>query len=159
MMRNSSSTSTSGGDLLLCGIFCALSILAGALVVTFILVATSPIVSLFPPDSGASEIITGIAMLWGVVTGCVVAVFTIGPWRRLQRRTQVERFDEADAVPLEMIGRPVPRRRRVANDARARYAADAYAHEDEAYDDETDELVLEEEAEMPRRRAGERRYR
>jgi uncharacterized membrane protein YccC len=145
---------------MLCGIFGALSILAGALVVTFILVATSPIVALFPAASGASEIVTAVAMLWGVVTGCVVAVYTIGPWRRLHSRTQIERFDEAEAVPLEMIGRPLPRRRRrVANDAPARYAADAYAYEDEAYDDETGELVLEEEAEMPRRRATDRRYR
>jgi hypothetical protein len=152
-MRKSSSSSTSGGDLMLCGVFVALSILAGALVVTFILVVTSPIVSVFPADSGASEIVTGVAMLWGVVTGCVVAVSTIGPWRRLHSRAQVESFDEANAVPLELVGRPVPPRR-VANDDRARHAAaQRLAAPGYAFEDDDDALLLEDEAEMPRRRA------
>ena len=95
-------------------------------------------------------------MMWGVVTTCVVAVYTIGPWRRLHSRTQLERFEDAEAVPLELVGRPVPRRR-AANDARARYVAEqAYAEADDE-----DELLLEEEdeAEMPRRRASGQRYR
>lgn len=157
-MRKSSSSSTSGGDLLLCGVFAALSILAGMLVVTFILVVASPIVSMFPPDAGASEIVTGVAMLWGVVTGCVVAVYTIGPWRRLHSRAQIESLDDGNAVPLELIGRPVPRRR-VANDGRARHAAQRYAVPDEGFEDDDDALLLDDEAEMPRRRASGQRYR
>lgn len=147
-MRNSSST-TSFGDFALCALFCALAVVAGLLVVTLILLVTSPVVSMFPADSGASEIVTGVALLWGVVAGCTVAVFTIGPWRRLHGNAQLERFDDADAVPLELVGRPLPRRR-VANDARSRAAADAFAD---------DELLLDDEAEAPRRRAAAPRYR
>ncbi|HLI20882.1 MAG TPA: hypothetical protein VKV32_07180, partial [Stellaceae bacterium] len=136
-MRSSSSSSL--GDLAVCGIFAALSIVAGALVVTFILFAASPIVAMFPLDSGASEIVTCVAMMWGVVTCCVVAVYTIGPWRRIHSRAQIERFDATGAVPLEMIGRPVPRRR-VANDARLRHFDEDYA---DAYADAEEELLLE----------------
>ena len=149
-MRNSSSGSlVSGwGDVALCGLFLALSLLAGILVVTVLLVATSPVVSMFPPDSGAQEIVFGIAMMWGVVTGCVAVVFTIGPYRRMHIGTPVESFDAAESVPLEMIGRPIARRT-AANDRRPRAAAAAYAA-----DDADDALLLEEEAAAPRRRAG-----
>lgn len=151
-MRNSSST-TSFGDFAFCALFCALAVVTGLLVVALLLLATSPVVSMFPADSGASEIVTGVALLWGVVTGCVVAVCTIGPWRRLHSGAQLERFDDADAIPLELVGRPLPRRR-VANDSRARYAAvaaDAFADDDE--------LLLQDELEAPRRRAAASRYR
>jgi hypothetical protein len=154
-MRNSSSAS-SFGDIALCALFFSLSVVAGLLVVALLLIATSPVVSMFPADSGASEIVTGVALLWGVVIGCVVAVFTIGPWRRLHSRAQLEHFDDADAVPLELIGRPLPRRR-VANDARARYAAVAA----DGFEDDEDELLLEDEVEVeePRHRGAARRYR
>ena len=153
-MRSSSSASASGslvsgwGDVALCGLFLALSVLAGILVVTVLLVATSPVVSMFPVDSGAQEIVLGISLMWGVVTGCVAAVFTIGPYRRMHIGTQVESFDEAESVPLEMIGRPIARRP-AANDRRIRVAA--YAAEDA-----DDALLLVQEAAPPRRRAGPR---
>jgi hypothetical protein len=149
-MRSSSSSATGVGDLAICALFFLLSALAGVLVVTLLLVATSPVVSIFPPDSGASEIVLGVSLTWGVVTGCVVAVFTIGPWRRLRARAQIESIDDGDALPLELIGRPLPRRR-VANDFRPRAAAnDARGLEDE------DELLLEEAEELPRRYASRR---
>jgi hypothetical protein len=152
-MRKSSSSSTGLGDLMIFASFLALSVVAGAFVALLLMVAASPVVAIFPADSGAKEIVTTLALLWGVVAGCVVAVFTIGPWRRLQARARVERFDDSDALPLEMIGRPVGTRR-VANDAaandmhprrvvRTRFQADE--------DDRDDALMLEEEAEMPRR--------
>ena len=76
-MRSSPSASgplVSGcGDVALCGLFLALSLLAGIFVVTVLLVASSPLVSMFPPDSGAHEIVLGISLMWGVVTGCVAA--------------------------------------------------------------------------------------
>jgi hypothetical protein len=152
-MRNSSPSATSLGDIAVCGLFFALSLVAGIFVVTVLLVATSPVVSMFPPDSGAQEIVFGISLMWGVVTGCVVAVFTIGPYRRMHVGAQVESFTEAESVPLEMIGRPISRRP-AANDRRLHAAAPVYAADDE------DELLLEEEAaEMPRRRASGQRYR
>jgi hypothetical protein len=151
-MRNSSPSATSLGDLAVCGLFFALSLIAGIFVVTMLLVATSPVVSMFPPDSGAQEIVLGISLMWGVVTGCVVAVFTIGPYRRMHAGAQIESFSEAENVPLETIGQPIGRRR-AANDWRVRAAAPVYAADE-------DELLLEEEAaEMPRRRTGGRRYR
>jgi hypothetical protein len=107
---------------------------------------------MFPLDSGAQEIVLGISLMWGVVTGCVVAVFTIGPYRRMHAGAQIESFNEAENVPLEMIGRPIDRRP-AANDRRVRAAAPVYAADE-------DELLLEEEAaEMPRRRTGGRGYR
>jgi hypothetical protein len=152
-MRSSSSASgrvVSGwGGIALCALFLALSLLAGILAVTVLLVATSPVVAMFPPDSGAQEIVLGISMMWGVVIGCVVAVFTIGPYCRMHIGTQVESFDEAESVPLEMIGRPIARRR-AANDRRIRAAAAPYR------EDDVDELLLEEEAAPRRRRAGPR---
>jgi hypothetical protein len=154
-MRSSSSASghvVSGwGGIALCGLFLALSLLAGILAVTVLLVAASPVVAMFPPDSGAQEIVLGISMMWGVVIGCVVAVFTIGPYCRMHIGTQVESFDEAESVPLEMIGRPIARRR-AANDRRIRAAAVSYR------EDDVDELLLEEEA-APRRRHAGPRYR
>lgn len=156
-MRGTSSASrpvVSGwGDVALCGVFLGLSLLAGILVVTVLLVAVSPLVAMFPADSGAHEIVLGISLMWGVVTGCVVAVFTIGPYRRMHAGAQIESFDEAESVPLEMIGRPIGRRR-AANDRRApvrNHGATAYA--------EDDELLLDEEAELPLRRASHHRCR
>ncbi|HEV8015982.1 MAG TPA: hypothetical protein VGP48_10635 [Stellaceae bacterium] len=150
-MRKSSSSASGVGDLAICALFFLLALLAGVLVVTLLLVATAPVVSIFPPESGAKEIVLGISLLWGVVTGCVVAVFTIGPWRRLRARAQIESVDDADSLPLELIGRPLPRRR-VANDARRRAAAnDAHGVEDEE-----DALSLDEAEELPRRYAGRR---
>lgn len=145
-MRRSSSASGSG-DVALSGLFIALSLLTGILVVAVLLVATSPIVALFPPDSGAQEIMLAISLMWGIVAGCIVAVFTIGGSRRMHVGAQFESVDEAESVPLEMIGRPIARRR-AANDRRARISAHA--------EDDEDELLLEEEAELPRRRAGQR---
>jgi len=151
-MRSPSSSALSFGDVALCGLFLALSLLAGVFVVTVLLVATSPLVGMFPVDSGAHEIVLGISLMWGVVSGCVVAVFTIGPYRRMHAGAQIEAVDDGESMPLEMIGRPIARRR-AANDRRAHVAAARYA----AVDDE-DELLLEEEAEAPRRR-NVRRYR
>jgi hypothetical protein len=145
-----------------------LSILAGGFVTGILMVMGWPVVAVFPVDSGAKEIVTALSLLWGVIGGCVVAVLIIGPWRRLQAHARVEKFDDNDALPLEMIGRPIGARRRVANDVyetaandtrprranRARYPV-------EEYDDDLDdaELLLEEEAERPRRRPVGRRYR
>src|SRR6185437_8037804 len=98
-MRNSSPSVTGLGDLAVCGLFFALSLIAGIFVVTVVMVATSPVVSMFPPDSGAQEIVLGISLMWGVVTGCVVAVFTIGPYRRMHSGALIESFDEAESVP------------------------------------------------------------
>lgn len=152
-MRSSSSSALGIGDVAVCGLFLALSLIVGIFVVTVLLVATSPLVSLFPPDSGAHEIVLGISLMWGVVTGCVVAVFTIGPYRRMHSGPSIEAFDETESVPLEMIGRPIGQRvrRRAANDRRVRVAAPVYEDEDA--------LLLEEEAPMPQRRAGGQRYR
>ena len=168
-MRKSSSSSTGFGDLLVFGSFLGLSIIAGAFVAFLLMVAASPVVAIFPVDSGAKEIVTVLSLLWGVVSGCVVAVFTIGPWRRLQAHAPVERFDDNDALPLEMIGRPIGARRRVANDVDENAAAhDTRSHragharhQAEEYDDARDdaELLLEEEVEMPRRRPARQRYR
>jgi len=147
-MRKSSSA-TGLGDIALCGLFLAMALVAGILVVTVLLVATSPIVAVFPPDSGVNEIMLGVSLMWGVVTGCVVAVYTIGPYRRMHAGRQIESLDEAESVPLEMIGRPIGPamgRRRAANDRRVRATAAAYA------EDADDELLLEEEAALPRRR-------
>jgi hypothetical protein len=155
MMRNSSSSAMGIGDLAVCGLFLALSLIAGIFVVTVLLVATSPLVSLFPSDSGAYEIVLGISLMWGVVTGCVVAVFTIGPYRRMHTGTQIESFDETESVPLEMIGRPIGCGR-AANDRRVRPSA--HHHAARIYEGE-DELLLDEEAPMPQRRAGGQRYR
>jgi hypothetical protein len=151
MMRNSSSSAPRIGDLAVCGLFLALSLIAGIFVVTVLLVATSPLVALFPPDSGASEIVLGISLMWGVVIGCVVAVFTIGPYRRMHIGAPIESFDETESIPLEMIGRPIGRRR-AANDRRVRVA-------ERVYEDEDEMLLEEEEAPIPQRRAGGQRYR
>ena len=171
-MRKSSSSSTTFGDLMVFGSFLGLSILASVFVTGILMVMAWPVVVVFPVDSGAKEIVTVLSLLWGVVSGCVVAVFTIGPWRRLQAHARVETFDDNDALPLEMIGRPIGARRPVANDVyetaandtrprranRARRPVKEYAEE---YDDDLDdaELLLEDEAEMPRRRPVARRYR
>lgn len=156
-MRDTSSSTTSFADRALCALFFAVSVAAGLLVVALLLLVTSPIVSMFPADSGASEIVTGVALLWGVVTGCVVAVSTIGPWRRLHSRAPLERFDDAEAVPLELVGRPLARRR-VANDARARHVA-AAAYADDDFADDEDVLLLDDEIVAPRRRPAAPRYR
>ena len=150
-MRSPPSSALSFGDVALCGLFLALSLLAGVFVVTVLVVATSPLVGMFPVDSGAHEIVLGISLMWGVVSGCVVAVFSIGPYRRMHAGSQIEAVDDGESMPLEMIGRPIARRR-AANDRRARVAPARYAADDE------DELLLEEEAEAPRRR-NVRRYR
>ena len=81
------------------------------------MVITSPVVAWFPADSGAQEIVLGISLMWGVVAGCVVAVFSIGSYRRMHAGTQIEALNEAESVPLEMIGRPIARRS-AANDRR-----------------------------------------
>jgi hypothetical protein len=175
-MRKSSSSSTGLGDLMVFASFLGLAIIAGAFVALLLMVAASPVVAIFPVDSGAKEIVTALSLLWGVVTGCVVAVFTLGPWRRLRAHVPVERLDDSDAMPLEMIGRPIGARRRVANGGyenggenggyenaaaandrrprRARHVVDDY---EDDFDDA--ELLLEEEAEAPRRRVARQRYR
>ncbi|HVA15830.1 MAG TPA: hypothetical protein VNF99_21470 [Stellaceae bacterium] len=114
-MSTSSASATGIGDLAISALFLSFSLVAGILVAILLLVATSPLVAIFPPDSGASAIVLGIALLWGVVTGCVVAVFTLGSWRRLRARAQIEALDDAEAVPLELVGCKLPRRR-IAND-------------------------------------------
>jgi predicted membrane protein len=134
------------GDLAIGGLFFALSLIVGLFVVTALMVIASPVVAIFPADSGAQEIVLGISLMWGVVAGCVVAVFTIGSYRRMHARAQIEAIDATESMPLEMIGRPIARRG-AANDRRARAKAPAYIVEDDE-----DELLLEEE-EMPRRRA------
>jgi hypothetical protein len=109
-------------DVALRGLLVALSLLAGILVVTVLLVVTSPIIPLFPRDSGAQDIVLGISLMWGAVSGCVVAVFTTGPYRRMRIGARIESCDEAESVPLEMIGRPIARRG-VANERRMRIPA------------------------------------
>lgn len=148
-MRHSSSSASGLGDLAIYGLFFALSLIAGIFIVTVLMVITAPVVAIFPVDSGAQEIVLGISLMWGVVTGCVVAVYSLGSYRRMHVGAQME-SDAAESVPLEMIGRPIGRsgsRQRVANDRRTCAAAPVYE----------DELLLEEEA--PRRRAGGQRYR
>jgi hypothetical protein len=103
-------------DIALGGLFVAFSLLAGILVVTVLLVVTSPIIQLFPRDSGAQDIVLGVSLLWGAVSGCVVAAFTTDPYRRMRIRMRGGSPDEAESVPLEMIGRPIARR--VANERR-----------------------------------------
>jgi hypothetical protein len=161
MMRSSSPSASGLGDLAIFGLFTGLSIIVGVFVVTVLMVMTVPVVAVFPMDSGAQEIILGISLMWGVVAGCVTAVFTIGSYRRMHVGTQMESLDAAESVPLEMIGRPIGRpvsRHNVANDRRRVRAASPVYEDDE---DDEDELLLEEEAaEMPpRRAAGGRRYR
>jgi hypothetical protein len=155
-MRNTSSSATGLGDFAIFGLFTALSIIVGVFVVTVLMVIASPVVAIFPLDSGAQEIVLGIAMMWGVVAGCVTAVFTIGSYRRIHVGAQVETVNEAESVPLEMIGRPIGARR-AANDRRTRAPARRQAAA-EVYEDDEDELLLDEE-EAPRRRAGGQRYR
>lgn len=153
-MRNSSSSASGLGNLAIGGLFCALAVVVGLFVVATLMVITSPVVAWFPADSGAQEIVLGISLMWGVVAGCVVAVFSIGSYRRMHAGTQIEALNEVESVPLEMIGRPIARRS-AANDRRVplrnqRAAADV--------EDDVDELLLDAEAEMPRRSVA-RRYR
>jgi hypothetical protein len=155
-MRNTSSSATGLGDFAIFGLFTALSIMVGVFVVTVLMVIASPVVAIFPVDSGAQEIVLGISLMWGVVAGCVTAVFTIGSYRRIHVGAQIETINEAESVPLEMIGRPIGARR-AANDRRTRVPARAHAAA-AVYEDDEDELVLVEE-EAPRRRAGAQRYR
>jgi hypothetical protein len=156
-MRNSSSSATGLGDFAIFGLFTALSIIVGIFVVTVLMVITSPVVAIFPVDSGAQEIVLGISLMWGVVAGCVTAVFTIGSYRRIHVGAQMETLNDAESVPLEMIGRPIGARR-PANDRRTRAPARKRAAA-AVYEDDEDELLLVEEQEAPRRRAGGQRYR
>jgi hypothetical protein len=159
-MRTSSSSAsrTSGSglsDLAISGLFFALALVVGLFVVAALMVIASPVVAWFPADSGAQEIVLGISLMWGVVAGCVVAVFSIGSYRRMHAGAQIEAPDEAESVPLEMIGRPIARRA-AANDRRVPVRNQRGAAPVEG---DEDELLLDEEAEMPRRRAAGRRYR
>lgn len=110
MSSSSSSSPLRLGEVALCALFCVFAMIAGALVAVVLLVATSPLVAIFPTASGAKEIVLALALLWGVVTGCVVAVLTIGPWLRLRASTQIDYLDEAEAVPLELVGLKLPSR-------------------------------------------------
>ena len=103
-MSNHSSTSV--GELLVYVVFGLLSVFVGAIVVTFFMVATAPLVAAYPADSGLQEIVFAGSMLWGVVVGCLVAVLTIGPWHRHRARGSAMMFDD-----FEEDGRriPVPR--------------------------------------------------
>ncbi len=98
------SSSSSFGDLLVYAMFTLLSVFTGAVVVLLLIVATSPLAAIYPPGSGAKEIIMAVATLWGVVIGCVVGVFTLGPWHRLRARGQMERYEDLPETPLELIG-------------------------------------------------------
>jgi hypothetical protein len=159
-MRKSSSSSTSFGDLMIFGSFLGASILAAAFVTFILMVVAWPVVAIFPVDSGAKEIVTALSLLWGVIGGCVVAVLTIGPWRRLQAHARVETFNDNDALPLEMIGRPIGARRRVANDVYETAANDTRPRRANRARQPVEEVLREEgAAQMPRRRPAGRRYR
>ncbi len=99
-------SSTSVGELLVYGVFGFLSVFVAAIVVTFFMVATAPLVAAYPADSGLQEIVFAVSMLWGVVVGCLVAVLTIGPWHRHRVRGSAMMFDDIDDDRLNI---PMPR--------------------------------------------------
>jgi hypothetical protein len=121
------SSSSSFGDLLVYVMFTLLSVFTGAIVVMLLLVATAPLAAIYPAGSGAKEIIMAVATLWGVVVGCVVGVFTLGPWHRLRVRGQMDRYVDIAETPIELIG-VAPRRpanaRRPQREAVARVTQD-----------------------------------
>jgi hypothetical protein len=77
-------------------LFAFLSLVCGAIVALFFVVSMAKLVETYPASSGVEEIVLAIALLWGVGTGCLVAVFTIGPWHRHRVRGQRPVFDDAD---------------------------------------------------------------
>ncbi len=109
-------SSTSFGDLAVYALFALVSLFSGGVVIAFFVVATAPLVSIYPAGSGAQEVVLGVAILWGVVIGCVVAVFTLGPWHRHRARGRLRNFHEEDELPLAPV-RPVRRRSRPARRA------------------------------------------
>lgn len=119
-MRRFSSWTAIFCDLAISALFLFLSLLACLLVVTLVLVATAPTVAT-APGSGTSQVVIGVALTLGVVTGCVVAMISFGAWRRRRERAELEADDEA-AVPRKRVRRRTASRR-PANDRRLRQAA------------------------------------
>lgn len=134
--------STSFGDLAVYALFVLASLISGGTVIGFFVVASAPIVAIFPEGSGAQEIVLGIAILWGVVVGCVVAVFTLGPWHRHRAHGRRRSFREVDGFLL-----PPARPLRYAHAPRSPVLE--FAEYDDGYDayDEDGLLVLADEAE------------
>src|SRR5690348_15445716 len=87
-----------------------LSAFGGVAVTAFLLIALNPLVSLFPPTSGAHEIAWGIALMWGLVVAATIGVYAFGSYRRMQQSVGVDyyaaRFQER-YVPTA-APRPMP---------------------------------------------------
>ena len=84
MMSKQSSISIA--ELIVYVLFAVLLGFVAGIVVLFFMIATAPLVSAYPADSGLAEIVLAGSMLWGVVAGSLVAVFTLGPWHRHRTR-------------------------------------------------------------------------
>lgn len=97
----SSSGSGFGTSLLLF----TLSAVGGAAVTLFLIVSLGPLVALFPPTSGASEIAYGIAVMWGLVVTATIAVLSIGSYRR---RRQIPDFYDVGWQERYVPAPPLP---------------------------------------------------
>lgn len=99
-MRSSSGTGF-GTSLLLF----ALSAVGGTAVTLFLIISLGPLVALFPPTSGATEIAYGIAVMWGLVVTATIAVLSIGSYRR---RRQIPDFYDAGWQERYVPTQPLP---------------------------------------------------
>ena len=89
-------------------LFIVLGLLAGAALGMFIMLATLPMVSLFPEPSAATQVALVISGFIGIITALVVAALCIGAWqKRLQADYYRERADDFYFEPPE----PSPRQR------------------------------------------------
>ncbi len=101
-------------------LFIALGLFAGIAVCAFFVLATLPMVSLFPEPSMAPQVALLISCLIGLFTAAIVATLCIGSWhKRLQADYYHEHADDFHAAPDWTLDRRVPPRRAAAPDSNA----------------------------------------
>jgi hypothetical protein len=95
-------------------LFTVLGLFAGIAVSAFFLLATLPMVSLFPQPSNAPQVALVIAGFIGILTAVIVAALCIGSW---QKRIQADYYREHEgdfragpAWTLDRLARQHPRR-------------------------------------------------
>ncbi|HXP13470.1 MAG TPA: hypothetical protein VN795_07400 [Stellaceae bacterium] len=99
-------------------LFTVLGLIAGMAVGAFFLLATLPMVSLFPEPSMAPQVVLIVACFIGIITTLIVAALCIGGWqKRLQADYYREHAGISHAGPAWTLDRHVnaPPRRAARN--------------------------------------------
>jgi len=82
-------------------LYTMLGVFAGAAVGLFFMLATLPVLSLFPQSSLAPDVAFALAGLTGIVVAVIVAAICIGAWqKRLRSDYRLGRAEDSRPGPL-----------------------------------------------------------